>query len=145
MDGSQDTELLRQSEERHRLLAEHANDVVWTMSPDGLITYVSPAVEAMRGFTPEEAMNQSLEQIHPPESQAVNRAYFERLGESLKNGTPPEEFQGELEYYCKDGSTVWTYVQVIPHMDETSPAAQTDGQPVRFGCDPRRGWRQSKS
>ncbi len=23
---------------------------------------------------------------------------------------------GELEYYCKDGSTVWTDVQVIPHV-----------------------------
>ena len=29
---------LRTSEERHRLLAEHANDVIWTMSVAGEIT-----------------------------------------------------------------------------------------------------------
>jgi PAS domain-containing protein len=44
-------ENLRISEERHRLLAENARDVVWTMSVDGRITYVSPSVEKMRGFT----------------------------------------------------------------------------------------------
>ncbi|MDQ5895793.1 MAG: hypothetical protein QG596_2054 [Actinomycetota bacterium] len=109
-------ELLRQSEERHRLLAEHAMDVIWTMSPLGEITYVSPAVEAMRGITPEEAMKQSIEQIHPPDSQAVSLGYFERLDAQLQKGLPPEEFHGELEYYCSDGSTVWTEVQVIPHL-----------------------------
>lgn len=109
--------LLRQSEERHRLLAEHANDVVWTMSPLGEITYESPAVEAMRGITPEEAMKQSVDQIHPPESQAISLGYFESLAARLEQGLPPEEFHGELEYYRKDGSTVWTEVQVIPHLD----------------------------
>ena len=43
---------LQQSEQRHRLLAENAWDVIWTMSLDGTITYVSPAVERVRGFTP---------------------------------------------------------------------------------------------
>ena len=76
-------ELLKVSEERHRLLAEHANDVIWTMSADGAITYVSPAVESMRGFTPEEAMNQTIDQIHPPDSQAISLGYFNRLAVTL--------------------------------------------------------------
>lgn len=71
------------------------------MSPDGAITYVSPAVEAMRGFTQKEAMSQSIDQIHPPESQAVNLDYFDRLTKALENGKSPEEFHGELEYYCR--------------------------------------------
>lgn len=114
--GSSAEELLKLSEERHRLLAEHANDVVWTMSAEGAITYVSPAVESMRGFTPEEAMNQTIEQIHPPDSQAISLGYFNRLAVALQEGSPAEEFRCELEYYCKDGSTVWTDVQVIPHL-----------------------------
>ena len=47
---------LRRSEERHRLLAENAWDVVWTMALDGSITYVSSAVERVRGITASEAM-----------------------------------------------------------------------------------------
>lgn len=109
---------LKESEERYRLLAEHANDVIWTMSPEGKITYVSPTVEAMRGFTPEEAMNQTIEEIHPPASQAISLGYFERLKIALQGRAPLEEFNCELEYFCKDGSTVWNEVTVIPHLTD---------------------------
>ena len=67
-------ERLAISEEQHRLLAEHANDVIWTMSLDGRITYVSPSVERMRGFTPDEAMSQPLDEILTPDSTAVMMA-----------------------------------------------------------------------
>ncbi|HET8732768.1 MAG TPA: PAS domain S-box protein, partial [Anaeromyxobacteraceae bacterium] len=107
-------ERLRVSEERHRTLADNARDVVWTMSLDGRITYVSPAVLPLRGFTPEEAMRQGLAEIHPPESGAISMAYFSRLYEDLAAGRPPQRFRGELEYYCRDGSTVWTDVMAIP-------------------------------
>jgi PAS domain S-box-containing protein len=110
-------ERLRISEERHRTLADNARDVIWTMSLDGRITYVSPAVLPLRGFTPEEAMRQGLAEIHPPESGAVSMAYFTRLYEDMAAGRPPQRFRGELEYYCRDGSTVWTDVMAIPVVD----------------------------
>lgn len=69
-------EALRLSEERHRLLAENALDTIWTMEPDGTISYVSPSIEVVRGFTPEEAMAQTLDQIHPPESLAIARQWW---------------------------------------------------------------------
>lgn len=109
---------LKVSEQRHRLLAEHANDVIWTMAVDGSITYVSPAVEAMRGISPREAMGQTIDQIHPPASAVISLGYFTELYERMADGRPPQEFRGELEYYRRDGSTVWTEVQVIPHLDE---------------------------
>jgi PAS domain S-box-containing protein len=105
------------SEGRQRLISEHANDVLWSMSPDGRITHVSRAVEAMRGFTPEEAMRQPLDEILTPESQAVSYAYFVELMEALQAGRTPEAFRGELEYRCKDGSTTWADVQTIPHIN----------------------------
>ena len=89
-------EQLRISEERHRLLAENANDVIWTMSLDGRITYVSPAVERMRGFTPEEAMSQPLDEIQTPESAAITLGYFVDLQAALEAGRPPQRFRGEL-------------------------------------------------
>ncbi|MFZ4617950.1 MAG: sensor histidine kinase [Rectinemataceae bacterium] len=108
---------LQISEERHRLLAENANDVIWTMSLDGRITYVSPSVERIRGFTPDEAMKQPLNEILTPDSVAIAVGYFEELAVRLKAGLPPQRFHTEYEYYCKGGSTIWTDVQVVPHID----------------------------
>ncbi len=123
-----DVELeLRHSEERHRLLAENAYDVVWTMALDGTITYVSPAVQRMRGFTPEEASRQSLEQIHPPESAASVAAYFERLFAAIAAGTEPPTFRGEHEYYRRDGSIMTGEVQVIPHVDAEGQVVEIIG------------------
>ena len=69
---------IAESEERYRLLAENAWDVIWTMGVDGSISYVSPSVERVRGITPEEAAAQTLDQIHPPESAALVGQYFAR-------------------------------------------------------------------
>jgi len=110
---------LRVIDERHRLLAESANDVIWTMSLAGEITYVSPSVEAMRGISPDEAMAQSLDEILTPESAAVSLGYFQDLYAALAEGRePPGNFRTELEYFCHDGSTVWCDVQVIPCFDD---------------------------
>ena len=107
-------EALRISEARHRLLAENARDVIWVMELDGSITYVSPSVEQMRGLTPAEAMQQPLEQILTPDSQAVISAYFQRLWAAAQAGRPLENFRGEVEYWHKDGSTIWTEVMAFP-------------------------------
>lgn len=117
--------LLTQSEERHRLLAENAWDVVWTMAIDGTITYVSPAVERVRGITPAEAMTQTLDEIHPADSEARVRDYFGRIYQAMADGTPPPSFHGELEYYRKDGSVMLGDLQVIPQLD-------TDGSVVQI-------------
>ena len=109
---------LRLSEERHRLLADNAMDVIWTMAPDGRITYVSPVVERLRGLTPAEAMVQPLDEIHPPASAAISRGYFIQLFAGLQAGQPPRSFRGELEYFCMDGSTLWMDVIALPLLDD---------------------------
>ena len=108
---------LRRSAQRSRLLAENAYDVIWTMALDGTITYVSPAVERVRGFTPEEAMRQQMEQIHPPASAARVAEYYQRVFAAIEAGTEPPVFRGEMEYFRKDGSIMTGELQVIPLVD----------------------------
>lgn len=108
----------KRTESRYRLLTESMRDVVWVLDAETLrFVYVSPAVQAVRGYTPEEAMRQSLEEIHAPASQAVARSYFRQLLQDLAAGRRPQNFRGELEYRCRDGSTYWTEVFVYPVLD----------------------------
>ena len=110
-------EALRISEKRHRLMANLANDVIWTLSQQGVVTYVSPSVEVVRGFTPAEVMQQSMQDTLTPASQALLRGYFTQLHEDIQAGRVPQNFKGELEYLCKNGLTVWTEALASPILD----------------------------
>jgi PAS domain S-box-containing protein len=105
---------LRVSEERLRVLTDSALDVVWTMSPMGELTYVSPAIEQLRGYTPEEAMKHTIDQTLTPDSQVVSLQYFVDVATAMQQGLPPPEFRSELEYWRKDGTRFWTEVLAFP-------------------------------
>jgi len=117
----------RVNEQRHQLLADNAKDVIWSMSPTGKITYVSPAVENLRGVTPEQAISQSLDQILTPSSRIKVLAYFENLHQAQKSGEPFLMFRGDLEYYRADGSTFWTEVFALPLTDEMGKLSEVLG------------------
>lgn len=97
------TELL-ESEERYRLLAENAADVIWTMDLNGNFTYISPSVKQLRGFSVDEAMAQTIEESLTPASAQFVR---ERMQELLVQVSKGEEVKGgifQLEQSRKDGS-----------------------------------------
>ena len=118
---------LAASEHRHRLLAENAWDVVWTMGVDGAITYVSPSVERVRGFTPAEAAAQTIDQIHPPESATRVMEYFASLYAAMEAGTELPVFDGEQEYYRKDGSIMLGELHVTAETDDEGNVIQILG------------------
>lgn len=101
---------LRSSEERHRLLADHASDVIWTMDLQGRFTYISPSVEKLRGYSVAEAMQQSLEEAFTKPSAMLARAGLGGILEAIQTGGAMVEFRSELAQLCKDGSPVWTEV-----------------------------------
>ena len=110
-------EALRISEHRLRLLADNARDVVWNMAADGRITYVSPSVEKVRGYTPAEVMQHSIGETLTPDSLATALAFFTQVQSDMAAGLSPQNFRGELEYRCKDGSTFWGEVMAYPLVD----------------------------
>lgn len=100
------------SEERYRLLAEHASEVIWTMDLDGRFTYISPSVEKLRGYTVAEVMQQSLDQALTPDSAVVAARGLAAAITAVRNGEAVPPFREDLEQPCKDGTTVWTEVTV---------------------------------
>lgn len=109
---------LMESEEIHRLLADNASDVIWTMDLSGKFTYVSPSVEKLRGFTAEEVMAQSREELLCPSSLIYMEKGLEDAIHSVQNNLPFKDFRGDVEQPCKDGTTVWTDLTVSGIFDK---------------------------
>ncbi|MEW6051987.1 MAG: PAS domain S-box protein [Candidatus Zixiibacteriota bacterium] len=51
---------LRESEEKYRTLIENINDVAYAYDPDGVITYITPNVERIAGYSPGEIVGRNL-------------------------------------------------------------------------------------
>ncbi len=110
---------LRMSEERHRLLADNASDVIWTMDLTGRFTYVSPSVERLRGYPVAEVMRQSLDQAMTPASAKIAQDGLGRAIAAIQAKQPVPDFRAELEQPCKQGGTVWTEVSVSGIQNDT--------------------------
>jgi len=102
-------EELHKSEAKYRLLAENMNDIVGTMDLNLRLTYVSPSIEKIAGFTPEECMQLDPTEMMSPESLTrVVEVMSEELEREQVEGVDPwRTTKLELEYYHKDGSTIW--------------------------------------
>ncbi|MDY7036256.1 MAG: PAS domain S-box protein [Thermodesulfobacteriota bacterium] len=107
-------ETIRQKEARYRLLADNLIDVIWSMDLDLRHTYVSPSVAKMRGYTVEEVMGQTMDEMLTPESREICKKILQEEM-ALERGGAKDLFRSrtiELEGICKDGSIVPTEVKV---------------------------------
>jgi len=96
--------VLQEREEQYRMLVENLPDVIWTADSDGQRVYVSPRVEEVSGFTPQEIYSAGEEfwfgRIHPDDRGMVRAAY----GNLLKKGTA---FGLEYRILRRDGAWIW--------------------------------------
>jgi PAS domain S-box-containing protein len=102
-------EALKESEAKDRLLTDNMGDVVWTMDLDLKATYISPSCKKIFGYTPEERLQQTIEQRMTPESTAlmISRLQEEIAKENEGKGNQDRSMLIEGEYYHKNGSTIW--------------------------------------
>ena len=93
-------EALLQSEEKYRDLVENINDVLYTIDPQGVITYISPVVERVMGYRAEEVTGKNFfDYIHHEDLERVNKNFDMALTTS---GT-----LNEFRFNDKSGGTKW--------------------------------------
>jgi len=100
---------LATSEAQIRFLANHMADMLWTMDLNFHTTFVSPSIERVLGFTPEERARQSLSEMVTPESARRTAAALQHqlTLEAAGTADPNRSVTMQVEYYRKDGSTGW--------------------------------------
>jgi len=97
------------SEEKYRLLADNAIDVIWTMDLKLKYQYFSPSITQFRGVTVEKAISQTIEDAMTPDSiNLIKRVLGEELEKEKEPGTDPGRSRTfEIQFIHSDGSFVW--------------------------------------
>jgi PAS domain S-box-containing protein len=112
-------EALRESEKKHRFLAENINDVIWTMDLSMKYTYVSPVSSKLHGWSEEELNHLTIEDTLTPESlQTAKHVLGEQLRLAEETGDYNRSVTLILETNSKDGSTLWCEVIASCIVDE---------------------------
>ncbi len=102
-------ELLKKSEEKYRLLADHVKDQVWLMDMDLNVTYISPSVEKSFGYTLQELKQIPFDKLLTPKSYRdvinISQKELPKALDASSNYSLKKLF--ELEFVCKDGHILW--------------------------------------
>jgi diguanylate cyclase (GGDEF)-like protein/PAS domain S-box-containing protein len=114
---------LEASEERFRLLAENAIDVVYRLriGPDPQLDYVNPAVESLLGYTPADFYADPTVLV-----QAIHGADSDRALQLGRDGTAKAETV-LLRMTRRDGTMVWTEHRVVPVRDAQGAVVAVEG------------------
>jgi PAS domain S-box-containing protein len=100
---------LRRSEEKYRSLVANIPDVTWTSDSRGTTLFISPNVETVYGFTPQEIYADPdlfFGRIHPDDVAGVKEAYH-----GLFEGN--RKFEVEYRVRRKDGAWIWLYDRAL--------------------------------
>jgi PAS domain S-box-containing protein len=103
---TQAEQLLKQSEERFRMLIENSSDIISVLARDATIIYESPSVKRILGYKPGEVLGKNVfEFIHPDDVPRVSG-----LRDALQQGQEVTQ-----EFLCrkrhKNGS--WRFIEGI--------------------------------
>jgi PAS domain S-box-containing protein len=101
---------LRRSEHRFRELVENLNDIVFSTTSNGILSYVSPPVERVLGYTPVELVGQSYQSlVHPEDLPKIHSSFQDVLNNRLN--------PSELRILSKSGEYRWIRASSRPIFD----------------------------
>lgn len=105
-------EKLQHKEELYRLLSENSKDIIGLFDKNLNRIYVSPAVQKILGFLPDELINKTwLDFVHPDD-----RGYFNKKLESVIHGH--QDITLQFRYLKKDGNYLWMESQLHAILDK---------------------------
>ncbi|MGD9344213.1 MAG: PAS domain S-box protein [Candidatus Aminicenantes bacterium] len=111
---------LQESEERFRGIVENANDIIFTMTPDGNFSYISPNVKEILGFDAIQLTGRHFTKHIHPDDLEVCLNHFHRLEQTGAK-------QSSIEYRIQHKDKSWRY-----HRSSVSPLKDSDGNILSY-------------
>lgn len=94
--------LLEEKERRYRLIADSMADWIWAMDKNFQFTFVSPSIERGLGYTPQEFLSKSLEElVHPAFHESSRSALLDLIKGRRKTVTR------DIRIISRDGEPIW--------------------------------------
>lgn len=91
---------LQESRATYRELIENINEIIFSTDTEGTITYISPVVQAIGGYVPEEIIGRKFEEFILPEDRPVVRDAFLKV---IAGSIMTYEFRA----LAKSGDVLW--------------------------------------
>jgi len=115
-------EALRESEEKFRSFVENANDVVFSISPDGIFTYLSPKWTDLLGHEEGEGVGRSLYSfIHPDDRSDIQEFVTEAITKGIRKSGNTYRIRH------RDGSWQWHTQSISPVFDDKGSVVSLQG------------------
>ncbi|MFP4471324.1 MAG: PAS domain S-box protein [Bacteroidales bacterium] len=119
----------RASERKYRMLAENANEVVWSADLNMNLVYISPSTENLFGYPRHVRKKIPLSDIITPESyDMLQRKLHEKIAAYKKSGKVGEPVTMEIKGIHREGHTVW--VELLANLTTDEDGALTGVQGV---------------
>ena len=113
---------LRDSEEKYRLLIENSHDIIYTLTPEGVFTFVSSAWVTFLGYSVDQAVGSSFRSFVHPDDVEECMIYLRKTLETGQQHT-------SVEYRVRhaNGSWHWHTSNGVPLKDESGTVIGYEG------------------
>ena len=103
---------IRESEQRFRDVVEAAGEYIWEVDANGIYTFVTDKVKAVKGYSPSELLGHSpFEFMHPEDIESIGAIFEEVVAKK-------SSFKLQYRDITKEGEIVWEEVSGVPMLDE---------------------------
>lgn len=118
-------EALQAGEGRFRLITENTREIIWMTDMNLKFMYVNPYIEPFLGYTPAEALAQTVSDVLTPASQERCVSLFiEELENERRGDMPPLRSRTiEAEHVHKSGRHIWAEIKMTFLRDPSGKAS----------------------
>ncbi|WP_045210742.1 PAS domain S-box protein [Desulfonatronovibrio magnus] len=120
-------ESLRKAEEHYRILIDNSQSIIYALSLDGVVNFVSPSWKTLLGHDPEEILHKDFKNlIHPDDLDKCQKHMQKTL--TMKKAVDGQEYR----VFHKDGSIRWHRSVITPVFDDARKLLYFVGNAVDF-------------
>ncbi len=91
------------SKEAYKNLVEKLNDVIFTIDLNGFITFISPVIRKMSGFSPEDLIGRSYKEFIYPDD-------LDKVIKTFKDTLEDKNYPIQCRLFKKTGEVFWVHI-----------------------------------